>query len=79
MSFVVMLALLSACTRTGSSGKPTDATTAPAAGTPGATPGAIRLIATDMPVLDAVPDRPLYTMNVTLDYAGNSVHAQEKI
>ena len=74
-----MLALLSACTRTGSSGKPTDATTAPAAGTPGATPGAIRLIATDMPVLEAVPDRPLYTMNVTLDYAGNSVHAQEKI
>jgi hypothetical protein len=79
LSLVFMLMLLSACTRSGSSGKPIDATTAALAGTPGATPGALRLVTPGMPVLDIAPERPLYTMNVTLDYAGNNVHAQEKV
>jgi hypothetical protein len=32
-----------------------------------------------MPVLEILPERPRYTMNITLDYAGNNVHAQEKV
>src|SRR5437879_10335686 len=32
-----------------------------------------------MTALDAVPDRPLYTLNVTLDYVNNNLHAQERI
>jgi hypothetical protein len=74
------LALLSlvfaACTRTGSSGGPIKYDPTPMAPT---TPGAARLIAPGMAVLETVPDRPLYTLNVTLDYENNSVHAQERI
>jgi aminopeptidase N len=43
------------------------------------TPGAAKLIAPGMAVLEDVPDRPLYTLNVTLDYENNTVHAQERI
>jgi hypothetical protein len=46
---------------------------------PELTPGAARLVAPGMPVLDTIPDRPLYTLNVTLDYANNVVNTQERI
>ena len=36
-------------------------------------------VATGMAVLAEPPERPLYTLNVTLDYAHNDVHAQERI
>jgi aminopeptidase N len=36
-------------------------------------------VATGMAVLNDTPERPLYTLNVTLDYANNDVHAQERI
>ncbi|HEY3341082.1 MAG TPA: hypothetical protein VGK81_03650, partial [Anaerolineae bacterium] len=36
-------------------------------------------VAPGMAVLDDAPERPLYLMNVTLDYANNDVHAQERI
>jgi hypothetical protein len=32
-----------------------------------------------MTVLDDAPEHPPYTLNVTLDYANNDVHAQERI
>jgi Peptidase family M1 domain len=32
-----------------------------------------------MPLLDTIPDRPLYTLNVTLDYSNNVVNTQERI
>jgi hypothetical protein len=36
-------------------------------------------VATGMAILSDAPERPLYTMNVTLDYANNDVRAQEHI
>jgi hypothetical protein len=34
---------------------------------------------TGLPELDTIPERPLYTLNVTLDYDNNVIHAQERI
>lgn len=68
--------LISACVRTASVGAPIEYK--PTA-MPPLTPGAARLVAPGMTVLDTVPERPLYTLNVTLDFAGNVVRAQEII
>lgn len=32
-----------------------------------------------LPFLEEVPPRPLYVFNITLDYAGGNVHAQQRI
>ena len=77
---IVLLGALTACVRTGSAGAPIDfkPSPVPTAEAPRGG-GALRLVAPGMPVLDVVPERPLYTMNVTLDYATNDVRAQEKV
>ena len=79
LSLLFTLVLLAACSRSESSGKPLDATAAVLADEMSATAGVVRMAAPGMPVLDVAPERPQYTMNITLDYAGNNVHAQEKV
>lgn len=76
LALIVLLMVLAGCTRTGSSGGPIQFDPTPIAPV---TPGAARLVAPGMAVLETVPDRPLYTLNVTLDYENNSVRAQERI
>ena len=44
-----------------------------------ATEAAPEQVAPGMAVLSDAPERPLYTLNVTLDYVNNDVHAQERI
>lgn len=74
--FPLLLLILSACVRTASYGAPIDFR--PTA-MPQIAPGAARLVAPGMPVLDAAPERPLYTLNATLDFAKNVVRTQEII
>jgi aminopeptidase N len=76
LALFVSALVVSACVRVGVSGGPIAFN--PTAIAP-VTPGAARLVAPGMPVLDSVPERPLYTLNVTLDYENNNVHAQERI
>ena len=77
---------LPACIRSGSSGEPILYEPTPVPQIPGATavaatstPGAAQEVAPSLAVLEIVPDRPLYTLNVTLDYESGTVHAQERI
>ena len=70
------VALIAGCTRTGSSGEPIAIPTAVVSG--GDIAG--RLIGGGaLPTLEERPERPLYVLNVTLDYAGGNVHAQQRI
>lgn len=76
--------IASACTRTGSSGHPIVLPTAPAAPAVAIKPGEIAGQGTNastgtLPTLDMPPERPLYVLNVTLDYKGGNVHAQQRI
>ncbi|MCS7061775.1 MAG: M1 family metallopeptidase [Anaerolineae bacterium] len=70
------LILVAACTRIGTSG-------APIQFRPTADPDVnfqpARLIAPAPMTLDNPPERPLYTLNVTLDYESGTLHTQEKI
>ena len=66
---------LTACVKTGAAGgiipTPTPAPTAAAS--------ASRLVTAGLPVLDTVPERPLYTLNVTLDYKNSALATQQRI
>lgn len=73
---LILGAALTGCVRSGSFGGPIDYK--PTA-IPVHTPGAARLVAPGMPVLDSIPSRPLYTFNITLDYKNNVVTTQERI
>jgi Peptidase family M1 domain len=79
IALTLCLVTLSACTRTASSGAPIalpDASGAPS--DTGALPG--QLVAPGaLPVLDSPPERPLYTLNATLDYASGVITAQQRI
>jgi len=69
-------ALTAGCTRTGASGEPIAIPTAVV--NVGDIAG--RLVGRGaLPTLDEQPERPLYVLNVTLDYAGGNVHAQQRI
>lgn len=68
--------LLAACTRTGSSGEPILIPTAVVNG--GDMAGQL-VGAGTLPTLEDAPERPLYVLNVTLDYKGGVVHAQQRI
>jgi hypothetical protein len=75
---VLLFVLMVACTDNGTSSAPTEINAIPASGTQ-LPPGSAQLSAPGLPVLDTVPERPLYIMNVTLDYTGNTVHTQERV
>jgi hypothetical protein len=67
---------LVACSRSGASGEPI---VEPAAVvTPGEVGGQL-VNAGVLPTLDEAPARPLYVLNVTLDYKSGDVHAQQRI
>jgi hypothetical protein len=68
--------LLTACTRTGLSGEPIVVPTALVK--EGEIAGQL-VNAGPLPTLDDVPERPLYVLNVTLDYDTGDVHAQQRI
>ncbi len=70
ISVACTLTLLCSCGESGG-GKPI-APTSP----PRATP---RMLGTGMPALEDVPNRPLYAINVTLDYANGSLTVQERV
>jgi hypothetical protein len=74
LSVFVVLAL-TACVKTGAAGgiipTPTPA--------PTAAPSSSRLVSAGLPVLDTVPERPLYTLNVTLDYKNSALATQQRI
>ncbi len=79
--FVVALSALvllvaPGCTRTGASGAPIQFRPTAA---PHTDQGPAQLVAPALAVLDQPPDRPLYTLNVTLDYDNGALHTQEKI
>jgi hypothetical protein len=80
---LLIAALLSACVRSASYGNEIVLTPTPA---PTSAPSdssdsvaAATLVAPAMPLLETIPDRPLYTLNVTLDYENNVVNTQERI
>lgn len=67
---------LVACTRSGVSGNPILISTAVVS----SEDLTGQLIGADaLPTLDELPERPLYVLNVTLDYAGGNVVAQQRI
>lgn len=68
--------ILSACSRSGASGEPIVVPTAVV--TPGEVGGQL-VNAGVLPTLDDAPARPLYVLNVTLDYKSGDVHAQQRI
>ena len=72
----VFMTCVAACTRTGASGEPIIAPTAVIK--PGEIAGQL-VNAGTLPTLDDAPARPLYVLNVTLDYAQGDVHAQQRI
>ena len=82
LMFICLLILVS-CVRVGTSGKFTEPLPDP--NQPPGTPVAIdpatgKIISTDnLIVLDAPPQRPLYVLNVTLDYDKGEIHAQQRI
>ena len=77
LSLLLIIVFITACVRSGSYGDPNDFVPTPM---PASTPGEAKLVAPGgVPVLDTVPDRPLYTLNVTLDYVTNVVTTQERI
>lgn len=50
--------------------------------TPRVTPTAVleaRAATTELPTLNELPERPLYVLNVTLDYAAGRVHARQRV
>jgi hypothetical protein len=65
-----------ACTRVGSSG---ELIVIPTAVVSGGEIGGQLIGAGQMPTLDDAPERPLYVLNVTLDYKAGFVHAQQRI
>ena len=67
---------LAACTRAGASGAPIVLPTVVV--NPGEIGGQL-VGAGDLPTLEDPPERPLYVLNVTLDYASGDVHAQQRI
>lgn len=73
---IINLIALTGCSRSGASGEPIVAQ--PAVVTPGEVGGQL-VNAGVLPTLDDVPERPLYVLNVTLDYKSGSVHAQQRI
>jgi hypothetical protein len=73
---IVGAVLLAACSRSGASGEPIVAPTAVV--TPGEVGGQL-VNAGVLPTLDDAPARPLYVLNVTLDYKTGDVHAQQRI
>ncbi len=74
--FIAIIAL-TACSRTGASGEPIVIPTAVV--TPGEVVGGQLVNAGVLPTLDDAPERPLYVLNVTLDYKEGNVHAQQRI
>ncbi len=66
---------LAGCVKTGAAGgiiptpSPAPSPVAPSA----------RLVTAGLPVLDSVPERPLYTLNVTLDYKNSVLVTQQRI
>jgi hypothetical protein len=80
VTLLTVLALfLSACTRTGSSGAPIVLPTAMVNPSTGEISGVQLVEPGKLPVLESPPERPLYVLNVTLDYANGNVHAQQRI
>ncbi len=78
LASLLMLGLLAmtACSRSGASGEPIVAPVAVV--TPGEVGGQL-VNAGVLPTLDDAPARPLYVLNVTLDYKSGDVHAQQRI
>lgn len=74
--FALFAALaFSACVKAGSAGGVIPTLT-PA---PTSTQLSARLVDSGLPVLDVAPERPLYTLNVTLDYKNSALATQQRI
>jgi hypothetical protein len=75
--FITLTLLLCACSRTGSSGNPIqlpENTGAASNAGSGALVGE-----SGISTLDTPPERPLYVLDATLDYAAGKIHAQQRI
>jgi len=81
--FLLCLMLTTGCVRVGTSGSFTEAIPDPsiAQSTPVAIdPSTGKIIsAQQLTILDSPPERPLYVLNVTLDYEKGEIHAQQRI
>ncbi len=76
-ALLLALTLLTSCTRIGASGNPIQLPNLnPASGSG----GDATLIGTDgLKTLESPPERPLYVLNATLDYANSVISAQQRI
>ncbi len=76
-AFIAVMFLMAACSRSGSSGNPIQL---PAGGGTVDKPGLGALIGeSGIVTLDTPPERPLYVLDATLDYANGKIHAQQRI
>ena len=77
LSFIIAMLFVSSCTRMGASGNPIQL---PDGAASLGEPGSGQLVGEGgLSTLDAPPERPLYVLNATLDYAGGSINAQQRI
>lgn len=77
LSFIIAMLFVASCTRVGASGNPIQLPDGTASL---GEPGSGQLVGEGgLSTLDAPPERPLYVLNATLDYAGGSINAQQRI
>jgi hypothetical protein len=76
LTLSLIAVLLGACSRSASYGDPIVLSPTPA---PTLASSSATIVAPAMPLLETIPERPLYTLNVTLDYENNVVNTQERI